>query len=172
MLCVIARIDRSARARLSWIQSFAVSFGLVPKPIYGHITLAAFEGGDEEKLIVKCKAALEGQEAFCVAFDTVEVLRATSVIVAVAARQGALDAVQERIAAVAPEHLDQWTRRENWLPHTTLLHDNMMDLNWIRSAMAQMFQPFEAKVDRIEFARVTDRGFEIVDSLELGGEAV
>ena len=39
MIDVIAKLEKSARARLSWIQSFAASFGIVPRPIYGHITL-------------------------------------------------------------------------------------------------------------------------------------
>lgn len=172
MLCVIAKIDKSARARLSWIQSFAASFGIVPRPIYGHITLAAFESGDEAALIAGCKEALTGQMAFSVDFETVEVLGDTSIIAALAAREGALDAVQERIAAVAPQHLDSWTRRENWVPHTTLLHDHRMDLKWIRSAMQPMFQPFTARVEQIEFSRVLDHGYETVDTVELKGESV
>ena len=40
MITVIAKLDKSSRARLSWIQSFAASFGIVPRPIYGHIAIA------------------------------------------------------------------------------------------------------------------------------------
>ena len=50
MIYAIARIDKSSRARLSWIQSFAASFGIVPKPIYGHITLCPVEEGDLESV--------------------------------------------------------------------------------------------------------------------------
>ena len=158
MLYVIAKIDKSARARLSWIQSFSASFGVVPRPIYGHITLAAFEG-EPSALMAACKAALAEQAAFSVDFRTVEVLREERVIAALAAREGTLAALRERLAAVAP-------CEENWVPHTALLHDGRMDLNWVRSAMAQMFQPFTAGVERIEF---TD-GDRVLDALELKGE--
>ena len=160
MLYVIAKIDKSARARLSWIQSFTASFGIVPRPIYGHITLAAFED-DASAVIEGCKAALTGQGPFSVDFQTVEVLRQEQVVAVLAAQEGTLEALREKLAAVAP-------CEESWVPHTTLLHDGRMDLNWIRSAMAQMFQPFTATVDRIEFMVGTD----IVDGVDLKGETV
>lgn len=157
MISVIAKIDKSARARLSWIQSFAASFGIVPKPIYGHITLAALDG-DRDATIAACKAALAGQGAFTVNYQRVEVLRQQRTIAALAAREGALEALREKLAP----------REENWVPHTVLLRDELMDLNWVRSAMNQMFEPFTARVERIEFMD----GCEIVDGMDLKGESV
>ena len=151
MIYVIAKLDKSARARLSWIQSFAASFGIVPKPIYGHITLAALESADG---IAACKAALADQEAFTVDFGSVEVMRAEKTIAAMAAREGALEEVHEKLAPGV-----------DWVPHTALLQDNMMDLNWVKTAMSGMFQPFTARVERIEF---TENG-DIVDGIDLKG---
>ena len=158
MLYVIAKLDRSSRARLSWIQSFAASFGIVPKPIYGHVVLAAIQGANAT-LISACKDALEGQEAFTVDFQKIEVLPEKGEVVALAAREGAMEAIREKLRAVAPVD-------ENWTPCTMLLRDHMTNLNWVRMAMSEMFQPFTAGVERIEFITRS----QAVDSLELKGE--
>ena len=152
MIDVIAKLERSARARLSWIQSFAASFGIVPKPIYGHITLAALE---DAGAIAACKSVLAGQTAFTVDFTAVEVLREEKTVAAVAAREGALEAVHEKVAPGV-----------EWTPHTALLRDEMMDLNWVKMAMTEMFQPFTAKIERIEFME----GGKVVDGMDLKGE--
>jgi len=155
MIDVIAKLERSARARLSWIQSFAASFGIVPKPIYGHITLARMESREE---MAACKAALAEQAAFTVDFQTVEVLAGENALAALAAREGGLAEVRGRLVP----------GDENWTPCTVLLRDNVMDLNWVRKAMIGMFQPFTAKVERIEFM---ENG-EIIDGIDLKGEDV
>lgn len=153
MITVIAKLDKSSRARLSWIQSFAASFGIVPKPIYGHITLAELESRDD---VAACKAALEGQRAFTVDFQTVEVLRDEKCVAAVAAREGGLAEVRLKLV---PGDAD-------WTPCTVLLWDHMMDLNWVRMAMMEMFRPFTARVDRIEFLE----GDAVIDGMDLKGE--
>lgn len=152
MIQVIAKLDKSARARLSWIQSFAASFGIVPKPIYGHITLASLE---DRAAAAACRSALAEQKTFSVDFTSVEVLAQEKTVAALAAREGALEAVHEIIAPGV-----------EWTPHTALLRDGMMNLSWVRTAMGQMFQPFTAKVDRIEFL---ENG-EIIDGIDLKGE--
>ena len=158
MVYVIAKLDKTARARLSWIQSFAASFGIVPKPIYGHVTLAAISGANAA-VISACKDILKGQEAFTVDFQKVEVLPEKGEVVALAAREGALVALRDRIKTVAVVD-------EDWVPCTTLLRDGMTNLNWVRMAMSEMFQPFTATVERIEFVRRSA----VVDSVELKGE--
>ena len=136
MIEVIAKLDKSSRARLSWIQSFAASFGIVPRPIYGHITLARVENDQLEV----CKASLDGQAAFTADFTQVEVLRQEKIIAALAARESTLEEIHQKLAPNTP-----------WTPHTELLRDDMMDLGWVRTAMAGMFQPFTATISRIEF---------------------
>ena len=153
MVYVIAKLDRSARARLSWIQSFAASFGIVPKPIYGHITLAAL---DNQDAIARCRSALAEQAVFTVDFTSVEVLPESRTVAAVAAREGALDALHGKLDPGA----------ENWIPHTALLRDDRMNLSWVRMAMGEMFQPFTARVERIELMEDT----EIIDGFDLKGE--
>ena len=152
MIQVIAKLDRASRARLSWIQSFAASFGIVPRPIYGHIALGTVEAEQAGEV----KARLAGRKAFSVDFTGVEVLTREKIIAALAAREGALE---ELHALICPG--------EDWVPHTELLRDNLMDLGWVRSAMAGMFQSFTATVSRIEFLD----GGEVVDAFDLEGQA-
>ena len=152
MLTVIAKLDKSSRARLSWIQSFAASFGIVPRPIYGHIPICAIPAGEMEN----AKAALAGQGAFSVDFTEVAVLPEQKIIAALAAREGALEQIHGKLCSDA-----------GWTPHTELLRDNMMNLNWVRTAMAGMFQPFTATVSRIEFLD----GETPVDAIELEEQA-
>ena len=156
MVYVIAKLEKSARARLSWIQSFAASFGIVPRPIYGHITLATLE--DRDAAAAACGQALADQGAFTVDFEKVEVLDDRKTIAAVAARQGTLEAIHEKLAPGG----------EDWIPCTILLQDPMVNMNWVRTAMAGMFQPFTAKVERIELME----GSEIVGGFDLKGETV
>ena len=148
MITVIAKLDKSSRARLSWIQSFAASFGIVPRPIYGHIAIANIPAEDMESV----KSALAGQKAFCVDFTEVAVLREEKIIAALAVREGALEELHGKLCPGT-----------DWTPHTELLRDNLMDLNWVRSAMAGMFQAFTATISRIEFMD----GGEVVDGIDL-----
>ena len=155
MISVIAKIDKSSRARLSWIQSFAASFGIVPKPIYGHITLAELDG-DRDAAIAACKDALKDQSAVTVDFEKIDVLRSEKILVALAASGGALDELRGKLAPGGSD----------WTPCTVLLRDNMVDLNWVKTAMTEIFQPFTAKVDRIEFVD----GGAVIDGIDLKGE--
>ena len=148
MITVIAKLDKSSRARLSWIQSFAASFGIVPRPIYGHIAICSIPAED----IGSVKSALAGQKAFSVDFSEVAVLREEKIIAALAVREGALEDIHAKLCPGT-----------DWTPHTELLRDNLMDLNWVRSAMAGMFQAFTATISRIEFMD----GADVVDGIDL-----
>ena len=148
MITVIAKLDKSSRARLSWIQSFAASFGIVPRPIYGHIAICSIPAED----IGSVKSALAGQKAFSVDFTEVAVLREEKIIAALAVREGALEDIHAKLCPGT-----------DWTPHTELLRDNLMDLNWVRSAMAGMFQAFTATISRIEFMD----GGDVVDAVDL-----
>ena len=160
MLYLIAKLDRSSRARLSWIQSFAASFGIVPKPIYGHVTLAQW-AGEAADFIDACKAALEGQAAFPVDYQAIEYREDVSALVATARKEGALAALSEKLDRLQPE---------DWTPDTVLLQDPMAGMSWVRTAMSQMFQPFTARVEQLEFVRAIPGGFEVLDAVELKGE--
>ena len=62
MITVIAKLDKSSRARLSWIQSFAASFGIVPRPIYGHIPICSIEEGQIEGIKAAVWAAVGSEK--------------------------------------------------------------------------------------------------------------
>ena len=148
MITVIAKLDKSSRARLSWIQSFAASFGIVPRPIYGHIAIASVP----EEHLENVRTLLAGQKAFSVDFTEVAVLHEEKIISALALREGALEELHSKIC---PD--------TDWTPHTELLRDNMMDLGWVRSAMAGMFQSFTATISCIEFMDGTN----VLESIDL-----
>ena len=151
MIYAIARIDKSSRARLSWIQSFAASFGIVPRPIYGHITLCAVEESNLEAL----KTAVIGTEIIPVNVESVAVLDNAPAVAAMVTAEG-LDDLRRKLGA-----------EDAWTPHIELLRDSMVNPNWVLMAMKEMFQPFTGTVDRIEFVRVNGRGFDVLDAVDL-----
>ena len=151
MIYAIARIDKSSRARLSWIQSFAASFGIVPKPIYGHITLCPVEEADLESR----KAALAGVAPVTVDVEKVDVLEKAPAVAAMLAESKLTD-LRKVLGTEDP-----------WVPHVELFRDSLVNPSWVCMAMTEMFQPFTATVDRIEFVRDTGRGFEVLDAVDL-----
>lgn len=167
MLCVIAKIDAAARERLSTLQHLAEKSGIAVRNLYGHITLATYVGNEEEKFVSSCKAILSGCSVFTVRYDKIEVLSDTSIIVASPAMTDEITDIQRKIAKVWEEYLDEWTRKNKWYPHTTLVYDSRADLASIAEIMQSKFAPFDAQIGRIEFSRVKEKGYEIVDFIEL-----
>ena len=151
MIYAIARIDKSSRARLSWIQSFAASFGIVPKPIYGHITLCPVEEAD----IAVHKAVLTDAAPITVDVEKVDVLENAPAVAAMLADSKLTD-LRKALGTEA-----------SWTPHVELFRDSLVNPSWVCMAMKEMFQPFTATVDRIEFVRDTGRGFEVLDAVDL-----
>lgn len=167
MLCVIAKTDEQAAEKLTALRDMATSLGIAPRRVYGHITLVTYIGEDEATFVADCKAALCGLRAFPVVYDAVEVLSATSIIVASPQKSGALDEVQKRLSEGKDDCLDFWTQRDNWRPHTTLVYRPGVDLEDIAREMRARFDPFSTQITRLEFSRVMENGYEIVDTLEL-----
>ena len=48
-----------------------------------------------------------------------------------------------------------------------LLNNAEIDLNAALQVMQNVFTPFDAEIYRIEFSRVSENGFEIVDAIDL-----
>ena len=152
MIYAIAKLNKSSRARLSWIQSFAASFGIVPKPIYGHITLCPVEESDLDSL----KSALAGTAPISVDVEKVAVLENAPAVAAMVATDSGLNEIRRKLSV-----------EDSWTPHIELLRDSLVNPNWVRMAMEEMFQPFTATVDRIEFVRIAGRDFEVLDAIDL-----
>lgn len=167
MLYVIAMIDPAARRRLTGLRELAAPFGIPPRDLHGHITLAAYAGEDEGRFIASCKAVLARYGQFSVEYDKIELFASTSAVVAAPRKEGPLDAVQREIAERWAADLDQWTRRDVWRPHTTLAYHPAADLDAAAGAMRAEFAPFSARVSRVEFSRECGNRYEIVDSMEL-----
>lgn len=168
LLCVIAKIDELAEAKFVRLQNIAAQFGAAPNLLHGHITLVSYLNGNENELIAYCKAALYGQKSFSVSYDKIAVLPTTSIIVALPRKTEILLSVHNKLTANFCECLDQWTQNNIWQPHTTLLiHNSYTNLTEIVHAMQTEFEPFTAYIESIEFSRVTENGYDIIDSLNL-----
>lgn len=167
MLCVIAKIDDAARERLNELCKVAEEFDYPARYLYGHITLVSYIGQDEQEFIRRCESALNGWPAFSVIYDRIELLPPTPSIVASPRLTQDLADIHALLLSVAPSELDSWSSKELWHPHTTLFYHIEADLCAISDRMRDHFSPFTAKVCRIEFSKVTDQGYKIMDSVIL-----
>lgn len=167
MLCAIAKLDEASTKRLTAVRNAALPADAGSSPLHGHITIAAYTGGDETQFQRVCRELLAGQAAFSVRYERLEILEETSIIVASPVKAGALDALHRKIAERFAPSLDQWTRDDSWYPHTTLLYRPGTDLRPICQSMRKAFVPFSAEVCGIEFSRVTESGYEITGRIGL-----
>lgn len=167
MLYVIAMLDPASRERLTRLRRLAAPFGIPPRDLHGHITLAAYTGGDAAGFISSCKAILSRYGAFSVRYDNIELFSSTRAIVAAPQREGPLDAIHREISERWGTELNEWTRRDVWRPHTTVLYHPEADLDAIIEALRAEFEPFEALVGRIEFSLEHEDRYETVDNIEL-----
>ena len=167
MFCVIAKLNEEARQELLRVQGVVETFGLERRHLHGHITLATFVRGSEVELIAHCKEELRGLQPFSVLYSGIGEFTDTCIVVALLEKTPELLSVQRMVTKGHDEMLDQWTHNESWQPHTTLVHQPGMKLERIAEAMQTEFKSFEAWIEWIEFSRVTDNGYVIVDQVEL-----
>ena len=171
MLCVIAKLDELATETLAAIQKIALSDFTPSNPLHGHITLATYIGDNETEFVQFCKHLFAGLSSFTVEYKRIEVLEGNSdsapIIVASPERAGLLEEVHRRIAAAYDSSLNQWTQTGSWYPHTTLLYKPGVDLHPICCKMAASFVPFSTQIRKIEFSRVLESGYDIIDQVEL-----
>lgn len=167
MLCVIAKIDIQSKAKLLTLQQLAVRFGITVNSLYGHITLATYIGGDDSTFIASCKKIISAYTSFSIYYEKVEVLSATSIIVASPRNEHTLFDIHNDIATKWWPYLDNWTNNDHWKPHTTLIYNPQIDLQVIATAIRKELIPFFAQVTTIEFSQVTENGYIIVDSIDL-----
>ena len=167
MLCAIAKLDEEATQMLISLQKAAVPDPARRRALHGHITLAAYTGDDEAGFIRDCKELLAEHSSFTVMYEKTEILEETSILVAVPGKSSQLDTVHQNIANRYSDALDEWTRREKWVPHTTLFFSTGPELYEAYRRTAVQFVPFQARVCRIEFSRVLAGGYEIIDCLNL-----
>lgn len=167
MLCVIAKIDNAATERLQELCKIAEEFGLPVKELHGHITLISYIGPHETRFIQQCKNILRHHRSFAVHYHGVEVLRSTPNIVALPELSQELITLHHALASTAPSELDSWSSTTLWRPHTTLLSHTEADLQAIAQVMHSRFTPFSAQVFSVEFSKVNDNGYDIIDSIQL-----
>lgn len=166
MLCVIAKLNEEATEKLMSIRTAALP-GAALKPLHGHITIAAYTGDRQAQFVRFCKSQIAGISPFPVRYERIEVLEDTSIIVASPEKSGKLEVLHRRIAEEYNDSLNPWTQADRWYPHTTLLYEPNLDLHRICRKMAAHFMPFAAPISGIEFSRVLESGYEIIDRVEL-----
>ena len=166
MLCVIAKLDEAATQTLEGLRK------VVPgdpgrRPLYGHVTLAAYLGDEEARFVRSCREMLADFSAFSLRIPKIGVLEESSIVVALPEKTGALEEIHRRIAAAYEDALDKWTRNGTWLPHITLFYGPEEDLQELCRRMSAAFTPFSARISAIEFSRVLEEGYEIVERIPL-----
>lgn len=167
MLCAIAILDEAARERLAQLAQLTERFGIPPRNIHGHITLATYVGENESGFVSSCKKRLSAHEKFSVWYDRIEIWGPPEIIVAAPRKDHGIAAIQKEISRRWEQYLNEWTKADVWQPHTTLVTNPQADFQAILETMREMFEPFAAMVERIEFSRVYEQGYEIVDCVEL-----
>lgn len=167
MLCVIAKLDDAVTKTLMTFQKIAYGEHQNRGTLYGHITVAAYMSDDEAGFISACKGYLDHFPAFDIIFDKIEVLDETSIIVASPRRTKTLELLHQCITDNFNDALDKWTKADVWYPHTTLYYDPEADLGKICSKMREHFVPVTSHIAAIEFSRVMESGYEIVDHVNL-----
>lgn len=167
MLCVIAKLSGKAAEKLRDVREAALPPEAKNRPLYGHITLATYLPEDCEAFIRACGEMVRGCPSFCVRYEKIAVLSETSIIAALPRKGGFLAYLHGRIAEKYGVELDRWTRDDSWIPHTTLLYDPEADQEALCRVMQERFEPFEAKVERIELSGVEKDGYRILKSFDL-----
>lgn len=167
MLCVIAKPNPEATEKLKVIQKAELFATAGLKPLYGHITIATYTGAEEAQLVQFCKSLLAGTAPFAVRYEKVEVLEASSIIVASPEKSGTPETLHRLIAEEYGDALNRWTQADQWYPHTTLLYEPNADLHGICRKMTDSFRPFSTQISRIEFSRVLASAYDVIDSVEL-----
>ena len=131
MLCLIAKLDDSASAKLNAIRKAALPDSEQGKQIYGHITLASFLGERETAFVRSCRELIAEIPAFEVTYESLVILKETHIIVAKPGDSEILTTFHRRIAEKHGDDLDPWTKEDRWYPHTTLYYGPEEDLEQI-----------------------------------------
>ena len=167
MLCVIAKLAPDVNEKLSRLRQTAMPQVHFSSPLYAHITLATYLPEDTENFIAFCREIFRDVPSFTVRYEKLEVLPETSIIVAVPTLPDTLLSLHDRIDRDFGESLDSWTHGENWYPHTTLVYNPAVDLDAICKEMQKLFVPFDTSIEQIEFSRVEENGYNIVETVRL-----
>ena len=167
MLCVIAKLAPDVNEKLSRLRQTAMPQVHFSSPLYAHITLATYLPEDTENFIAFCREVFRDVPSFTVRYEKLEVLPETSIIVAVPVFSECLRSLHDRIDSGFGESLDSWTHGENWYPHTTLVYNPAVDLDAICKEMQKHFVPFDTSIEQIEFSRVEENGYTIVETVRL-----
>ena len=167
MLFVIGLIDNESNEKLENIRHNTERLGIPTASLYGHITFATYTGDDDSAFITSCKEILRQFEPFTIHFEKIGQLPNTSILAAFPTMDKEITALHKSIVDTWKDSLTPWTQEGIWKPHTTLLNDAEIDLNAALQAIQRVFTPFDAEIHRIEFSRVSENGFEIVDAIDL-----
>lgn len=165
MLCVLAMLSAEAEKKLEQLREKALP-GVKFSPLHAHITLATWLPEDAGAFMDACEKMFRNVSSFTVCYERIEVLSETSIIVAMPSMSDELVSIHNRIAKEYGSFLDQWTS-VRWYPHSTLLYNPSMDLEAVCAEMRKHFVPFDARIEAIEFSRVDEKGYTILNRISL-----
>ena len=167
MLCVIATVVPEANRKLEQLRENALPGVQFAPPLHAHITLATWLPEDADAFMDACTEMSRDIPSLTIRYEKVEVLAETSIIVATPSVPAALVSLHNRIVDHFVASLDQWTRGSAWYPHSTLLYSPSLDLDAVCAEMQKYFVPFEARIDAIEFSRVEEKGYTVLNRIPL-----
>ena len=167
LICVIAKLPPNAVERLNILKESVRSERPATHSLYGHITIATYLPDDDAAFRQVCSGIIRETPSFSLRYEKLEVLSETSIVVAVPSKPTILLDLHNRIAEKFGSSMDRWTCGNEWYPHTTLIYDPDADLNALCRNMQQQFSPFEVSITQIEFSRVEETGYTILESIDL-----
>lgn len=167
MICVIAKLPPDAVERLNILKEAAISERPLVHSLYGHITIANYLPDDDTEFRQVCAGIIRETPSFSVRYEKLEVLSETSIVVATPSKPTALLDLHNRIAEKYSSSMDRWTCGNEWYPHTTLIYDPDADLKDLCRNMQQQFSPFEARITQIEFSKIEETGYTILELIDL-----
>ena len=116
MICVIAKLPPEAAERLNLLRKAVLSEKLPGKPFHAHITIATYLPDDDAEFLQACSGIIRETPSFQIRYERLEVLSATSIIVAEPSKPDTLLALHSRIADQYGDSLDRWTCGADWRP--------------------------------------------------------
>ena len=171
-ICAIWRLNEQAIAELEKLRGALSQFGIVYRPLYGHITFAHYLHIEEAIILEHAKKSCIYMKRFPVFFDELAIL-STQCIVCRPRIANEMEAYYNKFHRKYDEACDMWTSaaQKRWRPHCTLYYSSKADLEAIKTEMEKRFVPFCGWADKLELSVVQGQEYEVIFSQKLQGES-
>lgn len=166
-ICVLLKLDEESSGRVNRFYNRLEELGYPPATIHGHITLAHFHGIHPDELILWTREFLLDKESFSVEFyDLGQLGHCLVFLTDSPVIKSWFHEFHERFDALS----DPLTSRAGgrYTAHTSLScrTDIPLDEHGLERLRRQ-FNPFRARVTRVEVSEILDENYRILESFEL-----